>query len=208
MRQSVKQIGHAAALIVNQEKSHIVRTEIDGKRQKIGLQYFGLPGTCGACHQAVRAMVFLVHIQIAGAAALLSDQRLHGITGTAFPPSCFRMKFRGVMNAIHLKKAQCGRHFPALLLLVYFYVSQCPGQIFQLTFRYKIKPDGNPLFQIIRNSIHPLKCVAVFDHIIAGVGKFLIVFHQQYGGQTNAFFILYYIGRNQFSFQQFRICHH
>ena len=69
MRETVEQVRHAAALIVDDKESDILGTVVDRKRENISLQGFGFAGTGRTGNQTVRAVIFLVNVQITGRVA-------------------------------------------------------------------------------------------------------------------------------------------
>ncbi len=87
MRQTVEQIGHTAALVINNEEADVVRAEIQRQRQYVCLQRLTLAGTCRSGDQAMRAVIFFMNIQIPAAAArFLSDHGLHAVVSSIFTP--------------------------------------------------------------------------------------------------------------------------
>ena len=64
MRQILEEIGHSPTLVVDEEESHIVWVEVDGKAQDIRLNGFRLTRTSCPCDQTVGPMSFFMEIEI------------------------------------------------------------------------------------------------------------------------------------------------
>ena len=60
MRQIRKEMGHAAALIIDQQKADFLRRKLQGERENQALQQFRLSGARGPRKQGVRSVRALV----------------------------------------------------------------------------------------------------------------------------------------------------
>ena len=64
VRQILEEVGHSPTLIVDEEESHIVGVEVDGKAQDIRLNGFRLTRTGCPCDQTVWPMSFFMEIEV------------------------------------------------------------------------------------------------------------------------------------------------
>ena len=64
MRQILEEVGHSPTLVVDEEESHIVWVEVDGKAQDIRLNGFRLTRTSRPCDQTVWTMSFFMEIEV------------------------------------------------------------------------------------------------------------------------------------------------
>ena len=87
VRQADKALGHASALIIDQDKGYLMGMVAYRQRQDIGLEGLGFTGSCRSCHQAMGAVVFFMNIQIQGLLSrLIADHGLHALIGAVFQP--------------------------------------------------------------------------------------------------------------------------
>ena len=117
--ESVKEVGHSAALVIDNKEADIIRAVFDRQRQQIGLQGLGLTGSCGACHQSVRSVVFLMHVHIhTGMAALDAHQSLYIFVDPVFAPQFLRVQIIETVYTVHFKEGHCIRDLAALVGLL------------------------------------------------------------------------------------------
>ena len=107
MGKPVKKVGHAAALVVYDKEIDIIRAEIQRQRQHVGLQSFRLTGSGSSRYQAVRAVVFLMHIQIADISACFHPYLcLHILIVAVLAPPFLRIQLVRTIDMEHLQKGK------------------------------------------------------------------------------------------------------
>ena len=115
MREVVEQVRHTAALVVDDKKSNVFGTVVDGEGEDISLEGFGLAGAGRTGYEAVRAVVFFVNVEVAGdVSATEADQSAHRFRHVGFLPAGGGFEFRRTAYAVHIKEREGIRNFSLL----------------------------------------------------------------------------------------------
>ena len=175
VRQIRKEVGHAAALVVDDEKSHVVRAEIEGQREYVGLKRLGFAGTGGAGDEAVRPVILLVDVEIAGrAAALDADDGPHGLVGTVLGPAALDHQVLHALRLIHLEEGERARDLPAFGLLKDPDVGQPLRELRKAGRVDAVEDDVLPLRVLGAHGVGALHRGVIFNDVPAGIGQFLV----------------------------------
>ena len=108
MRQGViavaENVGHAAALVIDEDEGYLVGMIVDGQRQQHRLNKFRFARTCHARNQAVRAMELFMQIQREKFAARAhADQRADGLGGVVSAPPVGDAQLFHLAHAIQIE---------------------------------------------------------------------------------------------------------
>ncbi len=143
--QPVEKVRHAAALIVDDEKADVVRAEVHRQGQHIGLQGLGLAGACGAGHQTMGAVVFLMDIQIAQVAACPhAPLGPHVLVVAVLPPALLHAQLLRAVHLEHLQEGEGIGDIPALLHLLYLHPGQTSSHALHGAVGHLVEADRTP----------------------------------------------------------------
>ena len=104
-----------AALVVDQDKGHLVRRIVHAQRENVGDDELRLARAGGARDQAVRPVHVLLEVEdreLAGSVA--PHRRLQRARGVVLGPALANVELREVADLEHLEKAEGGGHLRAL----------------------------------------------------------------------------------------------
>ena len=157
VRQSLKEVCHSSALVVDHEETDIVRAVLHRQRQQIGLQGLAFSGTCRACHKPVRTMILFMKVQIQYfVSALQSQQSPYIIVGAVFQPAVLNLQLFYGRDFVHLQKSDRRRDLPSAAGLLDAHTRDPPGEAVQLR---EVCP--------VKGNRHPCPGIAdSFEHII------------------------------------------
>ena len=200
MRKVVEQIGHSAALIVNDEKAHVFGTVVDGKGKNVRLERFGLAGAGHTGHQSVGAVVLLVDVQITRRVATAEpDQRPHRFDHVRFLPAGSGFQFFRVAHAVHIEERQGIGDFALLVGVHDFNTAQALGELPKPFHGNSVEFDGRSVRPADTRIVNALKASVTFYHALTFIRQFLRLSGQQNGGQPQIFAPAENIVRNGFA---------
>ena len=103
----VKGIRQAAAFVVDQQKGHFIRAEIDSHRKNIGYDEFRFAGTRHTCHQTMRALPLFVQVEHKKLTARANTDRCCQTAGrVAVRPAFEKVQVLHLAYAEHLQKSE------------------------------------------------------------------------------------------------------
>ena len=121
MRQTVKALRHAAALVVDQDEGYLVGMVVDRKAQDVGLQGLRFTGAGGACHKTVRAVILFMDVQINRfASRFLADHRLHRLVCAIFKPFVVDIQLLDAGDLVHIQEREHIRDLGVLRRIAQF----------------------------------------------------------------------------------------
>ena len=206
MRHSIKELCHSATFIINDQKSHIIRTEIHCQGKHIGLQNFRLTGTSCSCNQAMRPMVLLMHIQKAVCSArFLSNQHFHTSVGSVFLPTFFNMQILQFGNSVHFHESNLLRNLTSNFNFSDFCICLSSCHLLQILTAYFIKDNWRSFSRsyIIAATELPV----ILNNTLTAVRQIFTLFGKQYHCKSQICFLIINIVCKKFSVQIFLLLH-
>ena len=147
MRKLPEQICHPSSLIVDQQKSNLIRMKIHRQRQDVTLNQLRLPGAGGSCHQTVRTVRLLMQVQKQDIVLRPHPQRHRQRFVRLIPsPAILDIKFFWMPDPVHFKKGDLLWNMACNPLLMYQY-AQISRHPFKVRIPVIIQPK--PLLQVL-----------------------------------------------------------
>ena len=208
MREVVEQVRHAAALVVDDEESDVLGAVVDGEGEDVRLQGFGLAGAGGAGYEAVRAVVLLVNIEVAGdVSAAEADESAHGLGHVGFLPAGGGFEFLRTADAVHVKERQGVGDFALLLGVDDFDTPEALRELREAFGGDAVELDRRAAGAPGARVVDALELPVALDDAFALVGQFLGLPGQKHRRQAQVGAPAEHIVRNRFAVQQGRVGH-
>ena len=206
MGQIHEQVGHTAALVVDQEEADVVRAEIDGQRQNVGLEGLRFTGACSARHQAVGSVIFFMDIQVTGRSARhVADKGSHGDISPVLAPSVHDAELLHAGHSEHFKEGDGIGNISADLHFAHLQVGEVAREIVQIPGKHSVK------FNFLTSAFPHLEKSPESGFIsynaLTGVGQFLVALRQEDQGDPQIGIPVGQVGVDQLSLQEGSILH-
>ena len=203
VREAVEEVGHAAALVVDDEKADVIGAVFDGQREQVGLQGLGFTGTCRACHQSVGTVVFLMDIHVhAGLSALDAQKAPDIFIDPVLAPELLGVEIAQAVDTVHLKEGHGVRNLSAVACLLDPHAGDRSREPVQGLCLHGVEFHFAVLAGHLLGLHDPAEEPVVLEHIAALVGQVFDRVGQNHGRESHFFGHFIDIMCDQFSLDQ------